>query len=59
MHAALDTPRVVILGGGFGGLYTAVRLTSLMWPKGKMPQVRAPAARQSALLRCSGGKPKP
>lgn len=32
-------PRVCILGGGFGGLYTALRLESLMWPDGKKPQV--------------------
>jgi hypothetical protein len=31
---------VCILGGGFGGLYTAVKLQLLMWPKGKKPQVR-------------------
>ncbi|KXZ54885.1 hypothetical protein GPECTOR_4g957 [Gonium pectorale] len=32
-------PRVVVLGGGFGGLYAAVRLEQLMWPRGKKPQV--------------------
>lgn len=32
-------PRVCILGGGFGGLYTALRLESLMWPEDKKPQV--------------------
>lgn len=32
-------PRVCILGGGFGGLYTAVKLEGLMWPRGKKPQV--------------------
>ncbi|KAG8383880.1 hypothetical protein BUALT_Bualt04G0060200 [Buddleja alternifolia] len=32
-------PRVCILGGGFGGLYTALRLESLEWPDGKKPQV--------------------
>ncbi|XP_057972466.1 alternative NAD(P)H-ubiquinone oxidoreductase C1, chloroplastic/mitochondrial isoform X2 [Malania oleifera] len=32
-------PRVCILGGGFGGLYTALRLESLEWPEGKRPQV--------------------
>ncbi|RCV20713.1 hypothetical protein SETIT_4G079100v2 [Setaria italica] len=32
-------PRVCILGGGFGGLYTALRLESLVWPSGKKPQV--------------------
>jgi len=32
-------PRVCILGGGFGGLYTALRLSSLPWPEGAEPQV--------------------
>lgn len=32
-------PRVCILGGGFGGLYTAVKLESLMWPRGTKPQI--------------------
>ncbi|KAM6563239.1 hypothetical protein CsatB_023237 [Cannabis sativa] len=32
-------PRICILGGGFGGLYTALRLESLVWPDGKKPQV--------------------
>ncbi|XP_059432072.1 alternative NAD(P)H-ubiquinone oxidoreductase C1, chloroplastic/mitochondrial isoform X3 [Corylus avellana] len=32
-------PRVCILGGGFGGLYTALRLESLVWPDDKKPQV--------------------
>ncbi|XP_043718614.1 alternative NAD(P)H-ubiquinone oxidoreductase C1, chloroplastic/mitochondrial-like [Telopea speciosissima] len=32
-------PRVCKLGGGFGGLYTALRLESLMWPNDKKPQV--------------------
>ncbi|RVX21067.1 Alternative NAD(P)H-ubiquinone oxidoreductase C1, chloroplastic/mitochondrial [Vitis vinifera] len=31
-------PRVCILGGGFGGLYTALRLESLVWPEDKKPQ---------------------
>lgn len=31
-------PRVVVLGGGFGGLYAAVRLDQLMWPRGTKPQ---------------------
>ena len=29
-----------ILGGGFGGLYTALRLESLIWADDKKPQVR-------------------
>ncbi|KAL3147686.1 hypothetical protein ABBQ32_002435 [Trebouxia sp. C0010 RCD-2024] len=33
------TPRICILGGGFGGLYTAVRLESLMWPHSRRPQI--------------------
>ncbi|KAG2494467.1 hypothetical protein HYH03_007519 [Edaphochlamys debaryana] len=37
--ATAHAPRVVVLGGGFGGLYAAVRLDQLMWPKGKKPQV--------------------
>ncbi|CAL5196980.1 unnamed protein product [Lathyrus oleraceus] len=32
-------PRVCILGGGFGGLYTALRLESLQWPEDKKPHV--------------------
>ncbi|XP_050377435.1 alternative NAD(P)H-ubiquinone oxidoreductase C1, chloroplastic/mitochondrial [Argentina anserina] len=32
-------PRVCILGGGFGGLFTALRLESLVWPDDKKPQV--------------------
>mmetsp|Transcript_12216 Transcript_12216/g.26290 ORF Transcript_12216/g.26290 Transcript_12216/m.26290 type:complete len:577 (-) Transcript_12216:557-2287(-) len=37
--AGNDPQRVVIMGGGFGGLYTAIRLSSLFWPKGKKPQI--------------------
>ncbi|KAL6588161.1 hypothetical protein OROMI_001139 [Orobanche minor] len=32
-------PRICILGGGFGGLFTALRLESLDWPDGKRPRV--------------------
>ncbi|KAI4336475.1 hypothetical protein L6164_014997 [Bauhinia variegata] len=32
-------PRVCILGGGFGGLYTALRLESLVWQEDTKPQV--------------------
>ncbi|KAK4366352.1 hypothetical protein RND71_014232 [Anisodus tanguticus] len=32
-------PRVCIVGGAFGGLYTALRLESLVWPDDKKPQV--------------------
>lgn len=34
-----DGVRVVVLGGGFGGLYAALRLNALPWPQGKEPQV--------------------
>ena len=37
----LQNPRVCILGGGFGGLYTALRLESLVWDDDKKPQVRS------------------
>eukprot|EP00879_Flechtneria_rotunda_P005955 GHRR01006261.1.p1 GENE.GHRR01006261.1~~GHRR01006261.1.p1 ORF type:complete len:631 (+),score=240.17 GHRR01006261.1:87-1979(+) len=32
-------PHVCILGGGFGGLYTAIKLELLMWPQGKKPKI--------------------
>ncbi|KAG5614446.1 hypothetical protein H5410_014270 [Solanum commersonii] len=32
-------PRICIVGGGFGGLYTALRLESLVWADDKKPQV--------------------
>ncbi|GAY48222.1 hypothetical protein CUMW_110090 [Citrus unshiu] len=35
----LQKPRICILGGGFGGLYTALRLESLVWQDDKKPQV--------------------
>lgn len=38
-NLSLQRPRVCILGGGFGGLYTALRLESLVWPDSKKPQV--------------------
>lgn len=31
--------RICILGGGFGGLYTALRLSKLPWPKAEMPEI--------------------
>ena len=40
--AAMDSlggPEVAVLGGGFGGLYTALRLCSLDWSGGPRPQV--------------------
>jgi demethylphylloquinone reductase len=38
----MSTPvpaRICILGGGFGGLYTALRLSQLPWPTGHAPQI--------------------
>ena len=37
--AALGGPEVTVLGGGFGGLYTALRLVSLDWSGGPRPRV--------------------
>jgi demethylphylloquinone reductase len=37
--AAPAGPRVCIVGGGFGGLYTAVKLEGLVWPRGTKPRV--------------------
>lgn len=31
--------RICILGGGFGGLYTALRLSKLPWPKSESPDI--------------------
>ena len=31
--------RICILGGGFGGLYTALRLSQLPWEKGEKPEI--------------------
>ena len=31
--------RVCILGGGFGGLYTALRLSQLPWEKSQRPEI--------------------
>jgi len=36
---ANSPPRICIVGGGFGGLYTAIKLEQLMWPKGSKPRV--------------------
>jgi demethylphylloquinone reductase len=36
---ALDAPDIAILGGGFGGLYTALRLSSLDWGDRPRPHV--------------------
>lgn len=32
-------PRICILGGGFGGLYTALRLSQLPWNKSEKPEI--------------------
>lgn len=32
-------PRICVVGAGFGGLYTALRLETLTWPRGKKPQI--------------------
>ncbi|MBD0268074.1 NAD(P)/FAD-dependent oxidoreductase [Pseudanabaena sp. FACHB-2040] len=31
--------QICILGGGFGGLYTALRLSKLPWPKAEIPEI--------------------
>ncbi|PSB04209.1 NAD(P)/FAD-dependent oxidoreductase [Merismopedia glauca] len=33
------SPRICILGGGFGGLYTALRLSQLPWEKDQKPEI--------------------
>jgi len=34
-----ETPRICILGGGFGGLYTALRLSQLPWEPTQKPEI--------------------
>ena len=34
-----SNPKICILGGGFGGLYTALRLSQLPWPDQHPPQI--------------------
>jgi demethylphylloquinone reductase len=34
-----STPRICILGGGFGGLYTALRLKDLGWESDRQPEI--------------------
>jgi hypothetical protein len=34
-----SSPRIFVLGGGFGGLHAAIRLDSLMWPRNMKPSV--------------------
>ena len=34
-----QTTRICILGGGFGGLYTALRLSQLPWEKAQRPEI--------------------
>lgn len=36
---AISNQRVVILGGGFGGLYTALALSKLPWDKATQPEI--------------------
>ena len=48
-------PRVCILGGGFGGLYTAVKLESLIWPRGTKPKVCPPGGGFRVALSLQGG----
>lgn len=39
-YESLDgVPRICVVGGGFGGLYTAIKLEQLMWPRGVKPRV--------------------
>lgn len=35
----MHSPRICILGGGFGGLYTALQLAQLPWDKGPQPEI--------------------
>ena len=39
MTESADTNRIVILGGGFGGLYTALRLSELPWDQTVQPEI--------------------
>eukprot|EP00898_Chlorokybus_atmophyticus_P005823 jgi/Chlat1/6241/Chrsp44S05768 len=39
MDSATGGPRICILGGGFGGLYTALKVDALYWPRNTRPQV--------------------
>ncbi|WP_373541859.1 NAD(P)/FAD-dependent oxidoreductase [Chamaesiphon sp.] len=34
-----SVPRICILGGGFGGLYTALKLNQLAWEPGQKPEI--------------------
>ncbi|MDJ0584366.1 MAG: FAD-dependent oxidoreductase, partial [Microcystis sp.] len=34
-----SSPKICILGGGFGGLYTALRLSQLPWTDQHTPQI--------------------
>ena len=46
-------PRICVLGGGFGGLYAALRLESLPWPQGGTPEVCEGRARECVLWACA------
>ncbi len=35
----MTQPRICILGGGFGGLYTALKLTQFPWTKAEKPEI--------------------
>lgn len=35
----MSSPRICILGGGFGGLYTALALTKLAWDRANPPEI--------------------
>ncbi|QDZ18033.1 pyridine nucleotide-disulfide oxidoreductase [Chloropicon primus] len=37
--SAAGSPKICIVGGGFGGLYTALRLTTLVWPGKSKPEI--------------------
>jgi 2-polyprenyl-6-methoxyphenol hydroxylase-like FAD-dependent oxidoreductase len=38
-HTMTQQPRICILGGGFGGLYTALKLTQFPWSKAEKPEI--------------------
>lgn len=39
VDSSASVPRICVLGGGFGGLYTALRLEALPWPAGSAPRI--------------------
>jgi len=42
-----DVDRILVLGGGFGGLYTALRLASQPWTAGRTAEARRAAPRSA------------